>query len=104
MNGSSINNDLPAVPPELLPYCNVAAVVVFTTTAMIIYCSSLYYHYYYNFLFFPSSFNTTTTTTTNTKTVVIPYAPNAIPILGHALWHKRDPVGYLHTYNIVLKP
>jgi hypothetical protein len=99
MNSNSINNDVPAVPPELLPYCNVAAVVVVTTTAMIIFCSSLYFYSYYNFLFFPSSF--TTTNTTNTNTVVIPYAPNAIPILGHA--YGINEIQW-DTYNIVLKP
>jgi hypothetical protein len=40
----------------------------------------------------------------NQTTVVIPIAPNAISILGHALWYQRDPVGYLQHCTKTVGP
>jgi hypothetical protein len=88
-NSSSSNNDASTSSMVvILPCCFAFAVILFFTL--------------YDFQFYSlSSFTTNCSTNDdddnknkqNQTIVVIPIAPNAIPILGHALWYQRDPVG-----------
>ncbi|KAG7338144.1 cytochrome P450 [Nitzschia inconspicua] len=60
--------------------------------------STVYFYKEFSSRFFNDNNNSTTIFSK------IPFAPNSVPILGHALLYKKDPVGYLQECTTTLGP
>jgi cytochrome P450 len=70
--------------------------------AIVILCSSAYYYYY--FYYYNYKVSRRSNTNSNVAATAIPMAPNAIPLLGHALLYKANPVEYLKQCRQSLGP